>query len=806
MPLRIWLPLNGNYNNQGMCSSAATSGGGSFVTPGKLTEQCWSSSSKVLMIPYPYTSTNRITIAMWVKPNSATRWTDVFGFGSTTTANRIELSDATAGHTYTFYADSNGIIAGSTQITTALTNDAWHHIAMTADGSRLRFYLDGSKVYDGAQANTVSTAFGGANNIWVSGCGSRSAYNGYFNDFRVYDHALSLKEVAELAKGLMLHYPLYSPGDANPNLFSWTSDYTEATPYVHTSSAVDGYKTMGAPSLVTVTPGKVYYVQVKCDHAPKASHGGTGAPCDEFTFWFYIRNVGTSKSVGSYDNTVCFTSGSLYHSDPAHNLYVWKWTAPSNSQDITVRTNSYSEGTTPVTLKFWDFKLEEGTFTPYVPPSTAPQYTALGLSSDTVRDTSGMGNDTAEYGSPTSANGSPRYGTCTGFSGGSCLWPVPDPIKSTTTEFTISVWFNTITTTGNQCIWNGRATTGGPVAIFLIGNTLRVDDSVQTTSSTVSTNTWYHLAVTWKSGGNKVIYLNGSQATSVSAGNITKTSTKASIGRSSVADSLSSGNNFAGQMSDFRIYATALTAAQVKELYNAPASVADTGSCHAAELSEGASGISVEKTGVMSGNSLSVLPGKYDNNVIVEPDGSCWAHIVHHADPTTYKFASTDTFATGVWKDERRFFDASMCDLVDKWEFLLVQKADSSTATERYRWVQSKNPNTAAFADVAAALVTKKGSADGYSDIGSATGGIYKFNSNTYYCANNGTSGNWWGAIGAWNGHQGGIPGYNAVVVKDGGFQDLYLRIDNVTWTSGRTGCSFDRAGKGILATDFMEQ
>ena len=256
-------------------------------------------------------------------------------------------------------------------------------------------------------------------------------------------------------------------------------------------------------------------------------------------------------------------------------------------------------------------------------------------------------------------------------------------------------------------------------------------------------------------------------------------------------------------MSDFRIYATVLTAAQIKELYNAPISVADTGACLSEQFTEGASGISFAKTGVVSCNGISSLPGKYDPEVLIEPDGSCWVRIGHHADPTTYKFASGDPFVTGVWKDDRRFLDASYCDLVDKWEFIVEQKQLADSAVQRFRWAQPVNPNTGTFENTVAANITRYGSDDGYTNSG--YGGMYKLNSSTYYCCNNGTKGNWMGAIGCWTAHNGGIPGYGGTI-KDGGYTDLYIRIDNVTFSTGRAGCSLDKGGKGVLSPEFIEQ
>ena len=779
MPLRIWLPLNNSFENRGIDGASVTTGG-VFETPGKLSAYCWRSSERI-SVPYTYGSTERLSVCMWVKPNSARAWTSVFGWGNTSTRqNRIEVN-ADAGTTYYFFGSNDCLVNSNLIVAENFTNAVWHHFAMVADGTNVRFYLDGALSKTLPQRSQVSATFDGTNTFYFGGY--KDTFNGYYNDVRVYDHALSQKEVAELAKGMMLHIPMYA---GYPGIGTNIAKSTSSTPVAYSIGQ--------------------YCTRMQYDTNFYGLKAG-----DTFTFGF--------KVTAPADRGIC--ARVQYYTDNDHRTNVINSnTIPAGTTGYTYLTSTISASqrgytqmellinnpdnslTTSATCYVSEVKLERGSLrTPWSPDASSSQFT----SDYSIKDCSGYQVPIGTTGTVPSVTGdSPRYGMSASFDGaGTCLWPIPDPINSSTQEFTISVWFKTTTTSGNQCIWNGRTTTGAAVAIFLIGSGIRVDDSNMNTSGSVSTNTWYHLAVTWKSGGNKVIYLNGEQKTTVAAGTLSKSNVNASIGRSSSGDSLASSNYFSGQMSDFRIYATALTAAQIKELYDAPISVANTGACLAEQFTEGATGISFAKTGVISCNGISSLPGKYDPEVLIEPDGSCWAHIGHHADPTTYKFASSDPFATGVWKDDRRFLDASYCDLVDKWEFMVMQKADSSASVKKYRWVQTVNPNTAVYEDVPSSAVTKNTGTE-YTTF--STGGIYKFNVNTYYVTNNGSKDNWWGAIGAWNAIQGGIPGWARTIVKDGGYLDLYIRIDNVTFSTARSACSLDKGGKGVLSPEFVEQ
>ena len=107
------------------------------------------------------------------------------------------------------YQPSNGFQTG-----------VWYHIAATCDGTNVTLYLNGSKVAGGSSIGSYKSAL----NLCI-GCRSTNTagtwYTGWGpeqNDIRVYDHCLSPKEVKEISKGLVLHYPLndaYVEGTTN---------------------------------------------------------------------------------------------------------------------------------------------------------------------------------------------------------------------------------------------------------------------------------------------------------------------------------------------------------------------------------------------------------------------------------------------------------------------------------------------------------------------------------------------------------------------------------------------------------------
>ena len=155
--------------------------------------------------------TDNFSVALWVKPNytgTAAQYlftvgrADYGGYGY-----GLQVADATK-LTFRF---------GNTYKQVACNTGEWHHFVMYVTDSRLYVYKDG-ELQNGNGTATVLPTYSDGNGLGI-GCFhySGNVYPGYGDicDFRIYDHALSPREIKELSKGLVCHYTLAMSGNEN---------------------------------------------------------------------------------------------------------------------------------------------------------------------------------------------------------------------------------------------------------------------------------------------------------------------------------------------------------------------------------------------------------------------------------------------------------------------------------------------------------------------------------------------------------------------------------------------------------------
>lgn len=786
MPLRAWYPLNGSAVNMGAGAFDLTQTTAPTWAIGKTAAQAlnagafkWTAAQTASIM-----NNEEFSYACWfyvdaASGTSASDYKKIFGAeGGTNSSNR----KFTCGQYPTvngFHVSSwNGSsLISCCRIDDALPSYQWTHICYSYKKGTINIYINGA-LRKSTELTMNNSSYSAETPVIWNYTGRR------LQDVRIYDHALSQKEVTELAKGMMLHIPMYA---GYPGIGTNIAKSTSSTPVAYSIGQ--------------------YYTRMQYDTNFYGLKAG-----DTYTFSFKVtapsdRGIRTRVQYYTNNDTRTSVTGSLVAAGTTGYSYLTSTISSAQrgyTQMELLIQNGDTSLTSSATCYISEVKLERGTVrTPWSPDVTSSQFT----SDYSIKDCSGYQASVSTSGSAVVATGDgPRYNSSVVLGETSYVqYPVPAGIS----QCTIAFW---VKRTGGGAYSTVDCLKNNPSGGMWLGVNIESSKlwaywggTYNKVSGSLTANTWYHVAMTFNAGVTQW-YLDGvavGSAVDFSAKGTTWPSGTRAIGNSYTGSTWNT--KFSGSFSDWRFYTTVLTAAQIKELYNAPISVADTGACLSEQFTEGATGISFAKTGVVSCNGISSLPGKYDPEVLIEPDGSCWAHIGHHADPATYKFASGDPFATGVWKDDRRFLDPSICNNVDKWEFLVVQKKTSGGSVERYRWSQPVNPNTTNYSGTVASTITRYGTADGYNS--SSYGGMY-YNAgrNSYYVCNDGTSGDWYGAIGCWTDFQTGIPAYNGGTIKDGGYTDLYIRIDNVTFSTGRTGCSLDKGGKGVLSPEFIEQ
>lgn len=210
MSLQIWLPLNKDLRNQGVKDSTVTSTNATINDNGKI-GKCYSfnGSNSYLLGTHNFISnnTNEWTFACWMRLNATTTGQTLFSCRSDTAGTGITI----------FYYGSQWILDDGTrwQFTPTITiaKDIWYHVCVVRKkGVGKYLYING--VLDSSTTTTGTPTIVNTT-LYSIGCCQNGAtsvsgnpLNGYLNDVRFYNHALSVAEIKELSKGLVCHYKL----------------------------------------------------------------------------------------------------------------------------------------------------------------------------------------------------------------------------------------------------------------------------------------------------------------------------------------------------------------------------------------------------------------------------------------------------------------------------------------------------------------------------------------------------------------------------------------------------------------------
>lgn len=637
MSLQVWLPLNGDLHNQGLSNITVTNNGAIVDNNGKI-GKCYSfdgsNSCIELNAPSLYNiikgGNQPFTIMFWIYHAAASRGI-IFGDYGLTGAIQCNV-ELQSNHRVRLYWAG----APDKNFSTSVGENTWCHIALVYDGSQVIIYKNGVLQIGDSYSGTL-TAKSKTTGVYHLGRDYRNDtnLNGKLNDFRIYDHALSVKEIEEIAKGLVLHYKLDNGGMGSPNLAK-NSNTDSTSSNVWTLSMATGGTTK-----TIITDNGVHCVQITRNDTAQSgwrfmgynNFDRTAIKTDTYyTASFDIKSnyAGTVTFTGlANSNATNYMTGSdrivncntVYANEWSHISLAIK--TISSFDNITVGSQiiyfAPSDGiyTTGNVILLKNIKLEEGKIDTYwIPNKSDALYSLYAVNDTIVYDSSGYGNNGTIIGSLETVSDSSRYSCATKFDGTSSAIKVTNNsvMAQGASAMTINLWAKASTwpTTGRlfSCTESGGFNLEGgnsgywrfPIRVYTNAeqtSTAYKYDSKEIQISALPTNEWVMLTCVYDVTGTKT-YINGElhhTYSNVSYGIYFNTNARLFLGcEANTANP--SAPYYNGQMSDFRLYYTVLTSEQIKELYNTSMSIDNNGNIYARELIvEDTNNISTNKRG-----------------------------------------------------------------------------------------------------------------------------------------------------------------------------------------------------------------
>lgn len=597
MALVAWWKLNGDLQDSSMYGRHGTNNGSTISDSGKI-GNCYSFSSSYVSFPNPLVEKQHFSIAFWAKTNAVSN--QCFGCTRTAIGNGVSIFILT---TNRLRFDTGKAYQWNTAYNMPV--DEWVHIAVTKDNNYKKLYVNGqfhSSTSAVGDMTTLSDMFViGASHSNGSGFGNY--LDGYVNDYRIYDHALSEKEIKELAKAKILHYKFDDFQEPTVNLlyypYEGSASHEKGTNFTwtlnHPVSAGEEY-VITADFLRNLDHGGRIYCMFRLEDASGNLIDGSMKLVPDWSsvagepLYHYFNNDIRTKSIGTW----------YRYTNP-----IIKIPAEADGGQIRwIRFSFTTGGDETTTTSFKNAQFEKK---PYATPFV------VGERSGTVYDCSGYDNN-AELDLATTPRwtDNAKIGSGAYDFGGSTTKSVTIPSVPKLPLFTLSAWVYNVQGDSRQSILRNFWEIVGTSITFWSYDF--ANDYWRTSpTGVVPYGQWTHIATTWD-GSIIRHYANGVKVYE---------DARVSSGTSQNFYSIGgySGRVFCGKLDDLRIYATTLSDEDIKELYQTRASLDDKGNLYVHEISTPAI------NGCPPFREWSLSGGAYlDGDILVLPKRDAIAH------------------------------------------------------------------------------------------------------------------------------------------------------------------------------------
>lgn len=602
MALVAWYPLNGNLEDY--------SGNGNHLSNNNTANITVNNSGKIGKC-YNFTGTGYLSSAYAVKLSGDITFCSWVYVDSTNAAHNQGIVNnfkhgGSGGYNTSFcvrstgvlrldIADKNGNSHTAIESSGVIARNAWQHVAVTFNTltGRAKFYINGSFNSEKSFSSNLTPIVCKPEKIMIGqwGWSYATAYNykGRLNDVRIYNEALSLKEIKEISKAKILHYNFNTHAVATRNEYG--------NNIFQTSSSGGGFNHWGQTGHIgsfgqNTDKSFIYNKSKQYSHWVANNTGATG----KYLIYLSPEYAGGYRSIQAI---IKMSDGSEVTNEKCHpdwndnnTTYTkspFKWSTIKHLGDgfyLCKCEELYQNGSNDLIgiyvragykIYISEFKVENTQFC-----SDINIYDNL----PRVTDSSGFRNHSQPLGLSTT----PQWVSDSIFGDGCYKFNSTNKIVSNqlffdnrNQEWTVTGWaklnVNNKTQSVNNFNLSNRLTSSTTQKALLYLND-GAEDSYVYSATTMPVNKWYHFAfVANTSNLTCKYYHNG--VLNASSSNYTSSDFPQGFSSTTVF-----GEGLDGYLDDIRVYATALSDEDIKELYQSKGSVVKNGKVMVNELNE----------------------------------------------------------------------------------------------------------------------------------------------------------------------------------------------------------------------------